>query len=121
MELTDDEIKLISHYRFRKLVNDYVEKEANKYLGLKAANHPNLQGIVKIEKKKESYLSDKRFSIGEAQLLFQLRTRMMSVKSNYSSIWKDDVACRFCKETLQIESQTHLLACEEILNYVDTI
>ena len=119
IDLADEHIKELSHYRYRKLVNENVEKAALKYISTKAAKHSKSQDINKSEKMKEKYLDDKRFTLSEAQLLFQLRTRMISVKMNFSSIWKDDVSCRLCKDTVMIESQAHLLACKEILKHVD--
>ena len=119
IDLADKDIKDLSHYKYRKLVNKNVEKAAHKYLSMKAAKHSKSQDINKSEKMKEKYLDDKRFTLSEAQLLFQLRTRMISVKMNFSSIWKDDVSCRLCKDTVMIESQAHLLTCNEILKHVD--
>ena len=117
--LADIDIKELSHFKYRKLVNENVEKAAHKYLSIKAAKHSKSENIMKSEKVKEKYLDDKRFTLSETHLLFQLRTRMISVKMNFPSILKDDVACRLCKDSVKIESKAHLLDCTEILKHVD--
>ena len=72
-------------------------KAAYKFMiSMKAAKHSKSQDIMKSEMMKERYQDDKRF---------QLRTRMNPVKSNFSSILKDDVSCRLCKDTVKIEAK----------------
>ena len=42
---------------------------------------------------------------------------MIDVKKNFPNKYGDDIACRTCK--VQVESQEHLLKCEEIKKRVE--
>jgi hypothetical protein len=65
----------------------------------------------------EEYFHDKSFHKSEVELLFAMRTRMINVKKNFSSIYKDDIGCRLCK--VHVECQEHLLDCQELKKYVE--
>ena len=41
---------------------------------------------------------------------------MIDVKANFKSQYGQDLTCRFCPE---IETQSHLLVCREIINNLD--
>ena len=89
------------------------------YLNGKAAKHSKSIDLMKSEKCREKYLDDERVGLSNAQLLFKLRTRMIPVKTNFPAMWNNDVACRTCKSTVEIESQTHLLKCTGIREFID--
>ena len=90
-----------------------------KYLNEKAAKHSKSGDLIKSEISEERYLTDKRFSLSEVQLLSKLRTRMLDVKKNSPSLWNNVLTCRICKDEIEIESQEHLLRCKEIQKHVD--
>ena len=90
-----------------------------KYLNYKAASHSKSKDLRKSDKRMEKYLDDQRFSSSDCQLLFQLRSRMLSVKTNFPSMWKNDVSCRLCNDSVMKQSQEHLMSCTAIKNVVD--
>ena len=75
--------------------------------------------LRKTEKDQEKYLDDPKFSLSDSELLFKLRTRMISVKTNFPSMWNKDVSCRTCNLTVEIESQEHVLRCSGIRQTID--
>ena len=118
INLTDEEIEATSKYTLKNLVKRNVDSEALKYLNEKAAKHSKSGDLIKSEISEERYLTDKRFSLSEVQLLFKLRTRMLDVKKNSPSLWNNVLTCRICKDEIEIESQEHLLRCKEIQKHV---
>ena len=68
-------------------------------------------GKVEVIKSKIFY---KDFTLNDIQLLFKLRTRMINVKKNFSSIY-ENLNCEFCDDN-EIETQKHLLYCKKLLS-----
>ena len=64
--------------------------------------------------KPQKYFFQEDFNINEIQLLFKLRTRMIDVKKNFSSIYQN-LNCEICDEN-EIESQSHLIQCQKLLS-----
>ena len=60
---------------------------------------------------KKSYLSDRRMSKEDIQLLFKLRTRMVDCKSNFEGQFTEDMSCRACKVIGSVEDEDHILSC----------
>jgi hypothetical protein len=55
----------------------------------------------------------------QASLIFQARTRMLSIKDNFWQRYINDLVCRACGQ--QLETQTHVLnECETILKYLNS-
>ena len=48
------------------------------------------------------------------QLLFRLRTRMVNVKNNFSSMY-DNLNCELCDDD-ELDSQKHLIQCKKLLS-----
>ena len=97
----------MSKNKFKKVLKLYISKAALKYLNNIAESHSK---SIKLKKKKlkcMDYLKDHRFSTAEAQLLFQLRTRMFPVKTNFRTKHKSSLCCEFCR--IGISDQEHQL------------
>ena len=54
----------------------------------------------------------KNLTTEEVKTLFQLRTRMIDVKGNFSSAHTNNMWCKLCN--LFTETQQHLLECPEL-------
>ena len=62
----------------------------------------------------KEYLSSEKLNVDEKCLLFNLRTRMVDVRSNYKTKYgEENLNCTLC-ETQSEESQEHLLQCPEL-------
>ena len=107
--LTESEIKFMKKTKFKNLVKEKIRVSAHSYLLEKKEKLSKLDNLTSDFNFKE-YLSTDKLSISEKQLLFKLRTRMIPVKGNFSSMYKDDMSCRLCNMNLT-ESQEHLFSC----------
>ena len=59
------------------------------------------------------YLTDHRFSKGDRELLFKLRTRTVSVKENFKNAYQNnDMLCELCK--LFPCTQSHPTQCPQL-------
>ena len=82
-------------------------------LKAEAAKHSKSLGmltdITSLKKwRRQSYLNENIFSKEELFLLFQLRSRMLDVKSNFSTLYERNLVCRTCKEEDSVEDEDHL-------------
>ena len=60
----------------------------------------------------QNYLAPKGLSLKQAKLLFQLRTQMLDVRTNFGNKY-DDVLCPLCKE--KPDTQQHVLECSVLI------
>ena len=123
IDLTDEEISKMSKYKFKSLVNRKVNDYAFNYLKEKAKKHKKSSKILEIVEKelilkRQPYLKENIFHKTECQLLFKLRSRMLDVKTNFSSYYEKNMTCRICKLQDTVESEQHLLECEILRNEV---
>ena len=60
------------------------------------------------------YLENESLKIEDKRLMFKIRNRLIDVKANYRTKFKEGMSCRLCKA--DEESQPHLFSCIEILS-----
>ena len=117
---SDEEISQMSKNKFKKIVQEKIQKFANKYLHDLAKTHTK---SAKIENKKfvrQLYFADRRFSREDIQLLFALRTRTINVKQNFKSQY-ENMNCRICKVENSLEDEEHILHCGAFDEYTGDI
>ena len=74
--------------------------------------------LVKSKFSRGKYFEDKRFSRSEVELLFSLRTMMVSgIKKKISSQYQDNLFCDLC--SAHVDCQEHLLSCATLRSHVD--
>ena len=95
LELNEEEIKSMKKSKFKSLVKDRIKGAAHSYLVQKKEGLSKLNNLTSDLSFKE-YLATDQISTTEKQLLFKLRTRMIHVKGNYSSMYKDDISYNLC-------------------------
>ena len=120
ISLTDYQISVMSKDRFKEIVNKAVNAGALEHLNKLAARSDNSKArhLVKSKLVREKYFEDKRFSKSEIELLFSLRTNMVSdIKKNFSSQYENNMLCNLCK--VQVDSQEHLLSCVKLGSCVE--
>ena len=117
VSVTDDEIGMMSKYKFKMLVQKRVESVAFQDLKERASQHSKSAGILSCigsrKMKKQNYLCGINFTKEDIKLLFQLRCRMVEVKSNFRSFHGGDLSCRTC-DTGLVEDEDHLLKCKNL-------
>ena len=112
IELSEEEIRNMRKYSFRRLVNKKVKEAATKYLMNLKKKHSKCDEINFSSGMKE-YLKSSIISTEEKRMLFAMKTRMVDVKSNYRNKYKHDLSCTLCRENC-VESEEHLLKCREL-------
>ena len=67
--------------------------------------------LVHRNMKMQEYPSPNNMGINEAKFLFQLRTRMIEVRNNYSGT-SPNLRCPHCKS--EVDTKQHLLECKKL-------
>ena len=119
LSLSDKEISNMSKDTFKTIVLKAVRHYALNCLSQKAIMNENskCRKLIKEELVKEKYLSDKRFTKSECELLFALRTRMIpGIKTNFSSQFENNLVCELC--SAHPDSQELLLSCGTLRKHV---
>ena len=118
LRLSLEEIKELSLESFRTEVKKAVQKEAFKWL-IDEKNKKSKVNDLKYEKLEiQNYLGSKQLNTTEKKLLFQLRTRMIDVKTNFRNMYSDTV-CPVCEKNE--DEQKHVLECEILLSNISDI
>ena len=114
INLSFDEIKVMSKYSFKKIVKTKIRECAFYELMSKIEknDHSKLKNILYQDLKMQPYLNSNLVNSNQAKQLFRFRTRMSNVKSNFKSMYsKVGLQCPL-PECLEIEDDKHLLECE---------
>jgi hypothetical protein len=124
IQLSDEEISCMTKYRFKSFVEKKINHFAFEYLKDKAARHSKSFGVLKEVKlmkkmKRQSYLRENTFTKSESLLLFELRSRMLDVKSNFSTLYNNNLVCRSCKLENSVENEEHLLHCDALKSEIE--
>ena len=109
LELSDSEIRSMSHYQFKKLIRNKIEELAIAYLESQKKQKTHKLDIKTF--KPQEYMLSKNLSIAEVQNLFKIRNHMIDVKENFKSS-HENMYCRLC--LIQRETQDHLISCPKI-------
>ena len=93
---------------------------------LKEKAYSNLESLKILEEienksmmKRPTYLKNNMLLKSDCQLLFQLRSKMLDVKCNFSNLYNNDTTCRTCKKTEIVEGEEHLLHCEALKEEIE--
>ena len=114
INLDDEQIKQMSKYKFRKLMQASIREKAFEHLMNLKETHSKAEDLSYKKLETQSYLkSDNDLKNEEKEVLFKFRTRMADLKMNFKNMHIDHT-CPLCKE--HDDSQKHILECETILN-----
>ena len=56
-------------------------------------------------------------STSQKKMLFKLRSKMLNIKANFSSMHKNSMWCSLCKDKNTRETEEHLLNCPVLTNH----
>ena len=117
LNLSLHDIKLMSHEKLQKTVQQSVKVAAFRWLSEKTSNSKKVKNIPHGRLEIVKYLSDPILSTSQAKFLFSLRSRMIFVRENYSKMQKE-TTCPLCstEENPKTDSQEHLLECHKLEN-----
>ena len=86
---------------------------------LKSENYSKGENLLYGNLDMRKYLKSKHLTTNQKKMIFKFRTRMINVKENFRSSYKN-LNCRFnCFN--QIENQEHLLVCSQLPQEISTI
>ena len=120
IDISEDSIKKMTKYKFKKLVKQKIQIKASEFL-YNIRDQENRTKSKNLKNYKfQNYLKCNNISIKEKKLLFSLRTRTVDVKTNYRNKYKLNMYCRLCKDTSEEESERHLLKCKNIIDNIDS-
>jgi hypothetical protein len=115
---TEDEIRNMSKYKFKKLVNSRIKLNCQTYLTELQMKHSKTM-YLRQESAMKEYLKTDLLKLKEKQLLFKLRVRMTPNKTNFPNKYKNDVSCSLCKNISSEENLLHLLQCPFLTSHPD--
>ena len=99
LTISDQQISFMSKEKFRTMVVKAVKSFALNCLNQTATKKETSKSrkLVKGDLVNENYLFDKSFSKSECELLFALRTRMVTgIKTNFSSQYGNNLTYQLC-------------------------
>ena len=113
--LTETQIRSMSRYSFKSLVDKKIKERASSYLIGLQMKHSKSQYLHQNPAMK-SYLTSDKISTRQKQLLFKLRTGTTPNKTNFRNQFKNNLSCILCQDPHSEESLSHLLRCTYIEN-----
>ena len=126
ISLTDEEIAMLSKASFKKIVSKCIDKQS--FNEMNTSSKSKLHNILKYCQTNkdgkvimQEYLQTNRLSTIEKQTLFSLRSRSFDVKSNYKTLFKDNMSCRICRDPNSYEDEDHtFFRCSDLKHDSDT-
>ena len=115
MDMTLEDIKMLSKTGWKELVSKKVQKRAFNYLSELKSTHSKARNLQYSRLRLQSYLKSNQndLSIQEKQFAFAARTRMLDLKGNFK-IGQMVTKCRRCEKAE--ETQEHLLHCPTLMD-----
>ena len=110
IELSAEDIKKMSQQKFKLIVKEKLQFKVMAYLIAMQNKHSKSEHLS-YEGNMKEYLTDANLSVSEKKFLFKLRSKMLRIKSNFSSAYKNDLSCSLCLDKQSIEDENHLVAC----------
>ena len=114
LNLSANEMKSMKKAKFKKYLKEKINAGAFSYLKCLQQSHSKVMNIKYDKLKIAPYLKNSNFRNEEKSLLFNLRTRMVNVKSNFPSQY-DDMSCGLCGQN-ESQTQEHLLNCSQLIS-----
>ena len=116
-EFNEELINNMSNFKFKKYVKDKVQKAAFMYLQDKKITHSKIKDIEYKKLELQPYLLCENLANEEINTLFALRSKMVSVKKNFSRQFEYNLLCKLGCNSEDI--QEHLLDCMYIIDKLD--
>ena len=94
--LSEEEIKSMKIFTFRKLVNEKISELSVKSLKIKNNEEKSKSKNIWPSTDMKEYLRSNKLSTEEKQLLFSMRCRVNPLKWNYKSKYANNMSCSIC-------------------------
>ena len=120
LNLTFDEISVMSDYSYNTKVKNAIRKTAFNWL-ITEKNKPSSNGgtskgseLSYTKLKLQDYFLPNSMTIKQCNLLFSLRAQMFPVRCNYRHSYTD-LSCPICQDQSQPDNQLHTLSCSGLV------
>ena len=90
---SDFEIAAMSREKFKSTIREKIETHVVQSLNNTAEKHSKSEKLLNYEFKRKAYLTDRRFTKEDVQILFSLRTKMFDCKTNFQNQYKTNAEC----------------------------
>ena len=110
IEYSEEEIKSMSMLKFKRIVKEKIQTKVLAYLIALQNKHSKSENLH-FEGKMQPYLTSPTLTLSDKKFLFKMRTKMLRIKGNFSSIYKNDLSCSLCLDEQTEENENHLLCC----------
>ena len=111
---TEEQISKMSQAKFKNIIKERIQSKVLVYLVTLQNKHTKSENLH-LDSKMQPYLRTEVLTLNEKKLLFSLRTKMLRLKANFSSMFGNVLTCSLCKEVNSIETECHLLKCSFII------
>ena len=107
---SEEEIKAMSLFQFKKIVKEKLQLKVMAYLIALQNKHTKSEKLNH-EVKMQEYLTSSNLTLSDKKLLFKLRSKMLRIKGNFSSMYRRNMSCSLCLDEQTEENENHLLCC----------
>jgi hypothetical protein len=118
LNISMESMKMMTKEEFSKKVRSAVNKAALKFLTIEKRKRSKVKEVNHDNLTMQNYLSPNGLELKQAKLLFQLRSRMLDVRTNFGNKY-DDVLCPLCKE--KPDTQQHVLEFSVLIQNTNLI
>ena len=110
IDLDDNEIQLISKYKFKQIVEKKLHVHVKEYLDQQKNVHTKSKLMPRYTGKPEGYLFSNKLNKEEIQNLFKYKTRIINVYDNFKNDYTKEKFCKLCH--IFPNTQEHIIKCE---------
>ena len=117
ISLSDSQICSMSKSSYKKYLDERIYRTS--FCEFSQSTKSKLQNLLRNVKpdkhgrfQMQKYLKTNELSTREKQSLFSLRCRSFDVKSNYKSLFSENMTCRICKDPNSYEDEIHTFNCD---------
>ena len=123
---SEEEIKSMSMLKFKRVVKEKIQLKVMAHLIALQNKHSKSENLH-LDGEMQPYLTSPNLTLTDKKFLFKMRSKMLRIKSNFSSIYKNDLSCSICLDKQTEENEIHLLCCpivkqdQEIENEIQNV
>jgi hypothetical protein len=114
ISFSEQEIGKMSMTKFKSIVKGKIQLKVMSHLIALQNKHTKSEQLH-FEGKMQEYLTASNLTLSDKKFLFILRSKMLRIKGNFSSIYKGNMTCSLCLDKQFEGNENHLLACPEII------
>ena len=115
IDYNDEQISKMSQSKFKYIVKEQIQLKVMAHLFALQNKHSKSENLNLLPGMQPYLTSD--MSTSHKKKLFKLRSKMLNIKSNFSSMHKNSMWCSLCKDKNTRETEEHLLNCPVLVNH----